>query len=149
MAFSLLKLLHILFAITAVGSNITYGVWQGLAVNSPEHEAFVLRGVKLLDDRVANPAYGLLLVTGLIMAFWHWSITTHWIVAAIVLYVVLIGVAVAFYSPALTEQARVLDRDGHDSAAYRAVSRRATVIGIGLFLPVLGILFMMVVKPAL
>src|SRR5207302_2636535 len=97
MAFSLLKLLHILFAITAVGSNITYGVWQGLAVNSPEHEAFVLRGVKLLDDRVANPAYGVLLVTGLIMAFWHWSITTHWIVAVSVMYVVLIGVWVACY----------------------------------------------------
>src|SRR5438309_1419443 len=123
MAFSLLKLLHILFAITAVGSNITYGVWQGLVVNSPEHEPFVLRGIKLLDDRVANPAYGFLLVTGLIMAFWHWSITTQWIVAAIILYVVLIGVAVAFSSPALTEQACVLDRDGHDAAACRSVSR--------------------------
>lgn len=149
MAYSLLKLLHILFAITAVGSNITYGVWQGLAGNSPEHEAFVLRGIKFLDNRVANPAYGLLLVTGLIMAFWQWSITTRWIVAAIILYVVLIVVAAAFYSPALTEQIRVLERDGHDSVAYRAASARAGVIGIGLFLPVLGILFMMVVKPAL
>ena len=149
MAYSLLKLVHILFAITAVGSNITYGVWQGLAGNSPEHEAFVLRGIKFLDNRVANPAYGLLLVTGLIMAFWHWSLTTHWIVAAIILYVVLIGVAVAFYSPALTEQIRSVERDGHNSSAYQAASRRAALIGAGLFLPVLAILFMMVVKPAL
>ena len=149
MVYSLLKLVHILFAITAVGSNITYGVWQGLAGNSPEHEAFVLRGIKFLDNRVANPAYGLLLVTGLLMALWHWSLTTRWIVAAIILYVVLIVVAAALYSPALTQQIRVLERDGHDSAAYRAASARAGVIGIGLFVPVLGILFMMVVKPAL
>jgi uncharacterized membrane protein len=149
MVFSLLKLLHILFAITAVGSNITYGVWQRLAGNSPEHEAFVLRGIKFLDNRVANPAYGLLLVTGLIMAFWHWSITTRWIVAAIILYVVLIAAAVAFYSPALSEQIQVIERDGPKSPAYQAASRRATLIGAGLFIPVLGILFMMVVKPAL
>ena len=149
MAYSLLKLVHILFAITAVGSNITYGVWQGLAARNPEYESFVLRGVKLLDSRVANPAYGLLLITGLIMAAWNWSLTTHWIVAAIILYIVLAIVGFGFYSRTLTEQIRVFDRDGRDSAAYRAVSARATVLGIGLFVPVLGIIFMMVVKPAL
>ncbi len=85
MAYSLLKLLHILFAITAVGSNITYGVWQGLAGRDPTYEPFVLRGIKVLDSRVANPAYGLLLISGLIMTAWHWSLATHWIVAAIIL----------------------------------------------------------------
>ncbi len=58
MGYSLLKLLHILFAITAVGSNITYGVWQGLVGNSPEYEAFVLRGIKFLDNRVPIPRTG-------------------------------------------------------------------------------------------
>ncbi len=68
--------------------------------------------------------------------------------AAIVLYVVLIVTAARFYSPALTEQIRALGRDGHDSPIYRAATQRGTVIGAGLFLPILGILFMMVVKPA-
>lgn len=149
MAYSLLKLLHILFAITAVGSNITYGVWKGLAGRDPAYGPFVLRGIKVLDSRVANPAYGLLLISGLIMAAWHWSLTTHWIVAAIILYIVLAVVGFGLYSRAPAQQIRVLDRDGRESAAYRAAGSRATVLGIGFFVPVLGILFMMVVKPAL
>src|SRR5207249_10824072 len=34
--YNLLKLLHILFAITAVGSNFSYGIWQALAGNDPQ-----------------------------------------------------------------------------------------------------------------
>ena len=73
MLFNIVKYFHILFVITAVGSNLTYGIWQGRAGTDPEHESFALRGVKFLDDRVANPAYLLVLVTGLTMAWWHWS----------------------------------------------------------------------------
>ena len=149
MVYSLLKLLHILFAITAVGSNITYGVWQGLVGRNPEYESFVLKGIKVLDSRVANPAYGLLLISGLIMAVWHWSLTTRWIVAAIILYIVLAIFGFGLYSRALTAQIQVLDRDRRESAAYRAASSRATVLGIALLVSVLAILFMMVVKPAL
>jgi hypothetical protein len=74
--YNLLKLLHILFAITAVGSNISYGIWQGLAGNDAERQSFVLRSVKFIDDRVANPAYPLLLASGLTLAGWHWSYAT-------------------------------------------------------------------------
>ncbi len=148
MLYSLLKMTHILFAITAVGTNITYGVWQGLGGTNPEHESFALRGVKFLDDRVANPAYLLVLASGLTMAGWHWSYT-HWIAAAIIIFVVLVPVGFGLYSPALVDQIRALEHEGRDSAAYRAASIRATALGIGLFLPILGILFMMVVKPAL
>jgi hypothetical protein len=33
--FNIVKFFHILFVITAVGSNITYGVWQARAGNDP------------------------------------------------------------------------------------------------------------------
>ena len=147
--YNLLKLLHILVAIIAVGSNISYGIWQGLAGNDLERQSFVLRSVKFIDDRVANPAYLMLLASGLIMAGWHWSYTTHWIAAAIVLYVVVILVGFAVYSPALVRQIETLERDGAESPAYRAAAVRATAVGIGIMLPVLVILFMMVVKPRL
>src|SRR5205823_12369261 len=128
--YNLLKLLHILFAITAVGSNLSYGIWQGLAGNDPQRNTFVLRSIKFIDDHVANPAYLLLLASGLTLAWWHWSYTTHWIQAAIVLYVVAILSGFALYSPALVGQIRALDREGIGSAAYRRAATRATAIGI-------------------
>src|SRR5437899_1147186 len=64
-----LEWLHILFAITAVGSNLTYAFWLARADADPEHVGFALRGVDWIDRRVANPAYGGIFVTGLLMAF--------------------------------------------------------------------------------
>ena len=147
--YNLLKLLHILFAITAVGSNLSYGIWQGLAGNDPQRNTFVLRSIKFIDDHVANPAYLLLLASGLTLAGWDWSYTTHWIQAAIVLYVIVILFGFAVYSPALVRQIETLEREGIGSAAYRGAAIRATAIGIAVMVPVLGILFMMVVKPTL
>ena len=147
--FNIVKFFHILFVITAVGSNITYGIWQGRTVNDQEHESFVLRGVKFLDDHVANPAYILVLVTGLTMAWWHWSYTIHWIQAAIVLYVIMLLFGLAVYSPALTRQIDTLERDGPQSASYRSAALRATTFGLAVMVPILAIVFLMVVKPSL
>ena len=147
--FSIVKFFHILFVITAVGSNITYGIWQGRTRNDPEHESFVLHGVKFLDDHVANPAYLLVLVTGLALAWWHYSYTIHWIQAAIVLYVVMLLFGLAVYSPALTRQIETLERDGPQSSAYRSAALRATTFGIAVMVPILTIVFLMVVKPSL
>ncbi len=149
MLFNLVKLFHILFVITAVGSNITYGFWQARTGNDPQLESFVLRSVRWIDDHVANPAYGLVLVTGLIMAAWHYSFRVRWIELAILLFVIAILVAVAAYSPSLKRQISVLERDGIASAAYRQAATRATVIGIGIMVPILIILFLMINKPAL
>lgn len=146
---NIVKFFHILFVITAVGSNLTYGVWQARAGNDPKHESFVLRGVKFLDDRVANPAYLLVLVTGLTLAWWHYSYTVHWIQTAIVLYVVMLVFGLAIYSPALTRQIETLERDGPQSAAYRSAATRATAFGIGVMVPILAILFLMVTKLSL
>ena len=69
MLYLLLKWLHVLAAIVALGANLTYGIWIAHASRHPEALSFTLRSIKLIDDRVANPAYGLLLVTGLLMVF--------------------------------------------------------------------------------
>jgi uncharacterized membrane protein len=147
--FNILKFFHILFAITALGANLTYGVWQARAALDPEYESFALRGVKFIDDHVANPAYLLVLVTGLTMALWHWSYTTHWIMAAIVLFVAMFIFALAIYSPALTRQIKALEREGPQSPQYRSANLRATIYGIGVMVPILTILFLMVTKPSL
>ncbi len=51
-----IKTLHIFFAIVAVGANITYSVWVARAAREPEHTGYALRGIKFIDDRIANPA---------------------------------------------------------------------------------------------
>ncbi len=83
----LLKWIHVLLAITAVGANITYGIWIARSTKGDaKYHAQVLRTIKFLDDRVANPCYGLLLLTGGAMVALSrsggtggWSFTTPWI----------------------------------------------------------------------
>jgi uncharacterized membrane protein len=67
MWYLLIKLLHVLAAAIAVGANVTYAIWIAAGSRDPKTLPFALRGVKLIDDRLANPAYGLLLITGVAM----------------------------------------------------------------------------------
>ena len=149
--YELLKFLHVLFAIVAVGFNASYAIWLRRASRGPEHQSFALRGVKLLDDRFANPAYALLLVTGLIMVLTTpgLDLTTFWVLVALSLYVVTVAVAAGVYTPTLRKQIEVLEADGPTSARYRALARRSTVSGVVLGVIVVAIVFLMVTKPTL
>jgi uncharacterized membrane protein len=149
MLYTALKLLHILLAITAVGFNASYAIWIGRAGRlSKEINQFALRGVQFMDQRIANPAYGLLLITGLLLVFTGpWSLTTRWIDAALGVYVIIILLGVFGYTPALRNQIKALEAEGADSAAYRSAANRQNVIGIIFIVPVLAILYLMVFKP--
>jgi len=57
MSYLLLKWLHALAAIIAAGSNFTYGIWITRASRNPDVLPVTLRSIKLIDDRVANPAW--------------------------------------------------------------------------------------------
>jgi uncharacterized membrane protein len=145
--FLLLKTIHILSAITAVGANVTYGIWSARAKREPAHLGFALQGIKFLDDRVANPAYGVLFLTGLIMAFTHYSITTRWIISGIVLFVAVALIAAIGYTPTLKRQIEALDAGGPESAAYRSADSRARTIGIILAVGLALAVVVMVFKP--
>jgi Predicted integral membrane protein (DUF2269) len=149
MAYSLVKFVHVLLAITAVGSNITYAAWNARGAMAKEHLGFALRGIKFIDDYIANPCYLLLLVTGLSLRFIGFTTWPRWMVTAIVLYIVLVVVALAGYSPALRRQITSLEAEGETSTSYLMWAGRARITGIisGVF--ALVIVFMMVVKPAL
>ncbi len=143
------KFLHILAAIVAVGSNITYGVWSVRSANDPAHLAFALKGVKFLDDRIANPAYGVLLVTGLVMVFMQWKITALWIVIALILFAAIVVLGVAVYSPLLKNQIRLVEAGQTSSPEYSRLAGLSRRFGPGLGIIVLVILVMMVFKPSL
>jgi uncharacterized membrane protein len=149
-AYVLLKWVHVLMAITALGTNITYGVWLTRAAREPQHLAFALRGVKVLDDRVANPAYGVLLLTGLAMAgVGRIPLTTPWLLTGLILFVILVVIAAAVYTPTLRRQIERLDAGGPHSHEYQMLAARSTRVGIALVIIAVAIVFVMVTKPAL
>ena len=140
--------LHIFAAIIAVGFNISYPVWIIRARRDPTHTAFALKGIKFIDDRIANPAYGVLLVTGLLMVYiGHYSLTTLWIDVALILFVALILVAALVYTPALREQVKLAEAGDTSSVAFTRLGARGQIAGMALGLIVLVILAMMVFKP--
>jgi uncharacterized membrane protein len=150
MVFLIVKYLHILAAIVAVGFNISYAVWIIRARSDPGHLPFALKGIKFLDDRIANPAYGVLLLTGLLMVFLAgYSITTFWIDAALVLFVVLVVVAVTQYTPTLRDQIKLAEAGDTTSAEFTRIAKRSQIVGQALAVIVLVILAMMVFKPHL
>ena len=149
MLFTTVKFIHILLAIIAFGFNATYALWIIRAQQHPEHLDFALRGVKILDDYFANPAYLLLLVSGLTMVFLagYNILTTFWLIAALVLWLAAILLGYGVYTPTLSRQIRVLATSGPQSAEFRTLSNRGTIVGITLAVLVLLILVMMVFKP--
>lgn len=148
--YELLKFVHVVMAIVAIGFNISYAVWLSRAAREPEHAPHVLRGLKVLDDRFANPAYVLLLLTGFGMVFEaDIPLDTFWIMASLGIYVLLIVAGLFFYSPVLKRQTELAEIGQADSPEYRALSKRNTSIGGILVLMVLTIEFMMVTKPTL
>jgi len=144
-----LKFIHIASAITAVGANITYGVWNMRLSREPAHASFALKGIKFLDDRIANPAYGVLLLTGLIMVFMQWKITDLWIVIALVAFVGIGVLAVAVFTPLLRNQVRLADAGDTSSPEFARLANRSRALGPILGVLLLVILAMMVFKPSL
>ena len=149
-AYLILKWFHVLMAITALGANITYGVWFSRAAREPQHLTFALRGIRILDNRIANPAYGLLLLTGFAMAgIGRIPFTTPWLLTSLILYVILVIIAAAGYTPTLRRQIQALDAGGPHSPEYQRLTARGTRLGILLTILAVIIVFVMVTKPAL
>ena len=143
-----LKALHIFFAIVAVGLNISYAVWQARAAREPEHMGYALRGIKFLDDRIANPAYGGLLVIGILLVLLGpWEFTQFWVLAAIGLYLVMGAVAFLLYSPTLTRLIASYESGGAATTEFAALSGRSRVVGMVLAVIVVTIILLMVLKP--
>lgn len=146
--FLVIKYAHILSAIVAVGFNISYAVWIARAQRDSAHLDFALRGVKFLDDYVANPAYILLLVSGLGMVWVSgYHLSQFWLWGALVLFGALAVMGFGFYTPTLRRQIQTLADKGAESIEYRRIASRSTALGITLGVIVAIILALMVFKP--
>jgi len=145
-----LKWIHVLAAITALGANLTYVVWIRLGERSQSNLLHTLRGIQFLDNRLANPAYGVVVVTGLLMVWVNkLSLLTSWVAIPLILVIAVTVLGIAVYSPTLRRQIKAAEAEGPASASYQAASRRAVLTGALTTLLVVAIVFVMVVKPVL
>ena len=143
-----LKAVHVLLAIVAVGLNISYGIWQARAAREPQHMGYALRGIKFLDDRVANPSYvGLLIVGILLVLIGPYDFDDAWVAVAIGLYLLMGAIALLLYSPTLRQQIAAYETAGPESAEFAALGRRGRILGAVLGVVVITIIVLMVVKP--
>lgn len=149
MLYPILKIIHILCAVAAVGSNITYTVWFLRGARETEHLDYTLRGIKALDDWVSNPAYAGLGLTGVLLVLsggLAWSLPWVWMAIALLALTTVLGLGV--YSPLLKRQIAALRDGGPDSALYRALSLRGARLGGVFGLINLSVFVLMVFKPS-
>jgi uncharacterized membrane protein len=145
--FIALKVIHVLSAITAVGANVTYAFWLRRAGTDRDRLVYSIEGVRRMDRVIANPAYVLLLVTGVLMVVTGaYSFGTGWIAAAISLYVLTAVVGITLFAPAIRRQQAEAERDP-SSAAYAAAASRSNLFGILTVIIVVVIVYLMVAKP--
>lgn len=145
--FLLLKLVHVTAAIVAVGSNLTYAYWLRRAGTDRGRLVDAIHGIRGLDRRIANPAYLIVLLSGLAMAtIGPFTFDATWLRAALGLYVVVVVLGVTMFAPAIRMQLAEAERDP-TSGAYRRAARRSKILGLAVTAIVLAILVLMVTKP--
>jgi uncharacterized membrane protein len=145
-AYVLVKFVHVLVAIVALGTSAGLGIVLEFYGSHPTHGSFVLRAIERIVTWVVIPGYVLMLATGLWMASQAWTFEVKWIQAALVLWA--FGLAMLGASLlSLEMQRELLDEQGVASAPYRRAALLARGFGAGGGLVVVAILFLMVAKP--
>jgi uncharacterized membrane protein len=76
------------------------------------------------------------------------DLTQFWLATALVLYVAAVLLGLLAYTPTLRAQIRVVDAEGPQSAEFRRLSARGSLLGAVLAIDVVAIVFLMVAKPA-
>jgi uncharacterized membrane protein len=142
-----LKFVHVLSAIVAVGANVTYAFWLSMAGRDQGKLVFAIEGVRRLDRTLANPAYILLLLSGLGMVFTGaFAFGALWLDLGLLLYVAVAIVGMAVFAPAVRRQLAAAQADP-SSIAYEAAARRTRLLGWVTLAITVAIVFLMVVKP--
>ena len=143
---TVLLFLHVLSAIIAVGTNVSYLIWLRRAVLVPESREFTLTTVRILETRLAIPAYVIALATGvgLVLAM-SYPFNTPWIELSILLWVAIMAIA-GFHARVIKRQLAIADTD---SEAYEAGHARSRVLMALMALCAVGTLYLMVAKPDL
>jgi len=144
-----LRFVHILSVIVALGANLTYLFWMGRARSDPTQLVFVIESIRRLDRGVSNPSYILAAIAGIgIVLTGPYGFETPWIVTSIALYVLVAVLGITVYAPAMRTQLD-LARRAPASSAYASAARRSRALFFFVTALVLTIVALMVLKPPL
>jgi uncharacterized membrane protein len=151
MLYPIVKWIHILCAIVALGANLTYFPWFIRVSKNREALVFTLSTIRILDNWIANPAYVLSYITGEVMmrigGYIHYS--TPWMTVSLILYATISVLGIFVYAPMLKKQQKLAETVGPGDINYQRVSRNGIILGIIIVILTVGITFLMVNKPQL
>jgi uncharacterized membrane protein len=142
------KFMHILVAIIAVGSSAGSSLWLRLAIRSPSHLPFALRSAKRLDEVVTRPGLIVMALTGLWMAASRWSLSLFWVRTALILVVIVLVFLYAVVGPVLARLIRVTDIEGLATPAWKRSDRLFEGFGGAAGIILVVIIWLMVSKPS-
>jgi len=142
------KFVHVLVAIVAVGSSAGSSLWLRLAMRSPAHLPFALRTAKFLDEFLTRPGLIVLLITGLWMAASRWTLALLWIRAALVLVVVVLLVLYVVVGPLMRRLIDVAKSEGLAARNWTSLERLFELGGGASGLIIVVVVWLMVTKPS-
>lgn len=143
----LLKFLHVVPVIVAVGAGLTYALWLRAAGHDRDRLVFAIETIRRLERRVVNPAYILILITGVAMVLLgHFSFQTGWIAVSIALYIGIAVFGITVVAPATRRQLAEAERDPTSPAYADAAVRSMRALAVAT-VTTLTIVFLMVTKP--
>jgi len=146
--YTLLVFIHIFATMVAVGLNASYVIWILRGSKETASLSFALRGVKFMDDYVANPCYLAGGVTGVLMILMGKAVAPFlWV--AIGLYVLAMVIAYGVYTPLLSRQIQMLAAKGAGDAEYQRLAQRSNQIGALMGVLVVVILLLKIFEPPL
>ena len=150
MLYTILKFIHILAAVSAIGGSTSYSIWLAQARMKPETLLFALRSILIIDTRIGLGSYVLLLITGIGAAqVGGISLGTPWISLSFALLLIALLLGRLVQAPAARTLIALIEAGKFGAPEHIALSKRMRGMGMFLSLFSLAIFYLMVFKPVL
>jgi hypothetical protein len=144
---------HVSAVVVGFGATFAEALLFPVAMKAGvRHLPFVHEMQLAINQRLANPALGLIILTGIYQTIdGDWGFGSFWISATFAIAIVLGGMNGAYFVPTdrrlAAQVATDLERTGAPSDEYLREARREGIIGAVAGLLVIAAVFLMVTKP--
>jgi Predicted integral membrane protein (DUF2269) len=144
---------HVSAVVVGFGATFAEALLFPVAMKAGvRHLPFVHEMQLAINQRLANPALGLIILTGIFQTIdGDWGFGSFWISATFAIAIVLGGMNGAYFVPTDRRLAPMVARDLEESGApsddYLREARREGMIGAVAGLLVIAAIFLMVTKP--
>lgn len=150
--YELLKLIHVLAAITWVGTSIEQQLVGARAMSSKERGrlAHFVDEADWVGVRIMTPAAIVVVIAGILMVIESgWNFTDTWILIGIGLFVLTSLNGMVFLTPQTRKLKPLIAERGEDDAGVQALVKRVTLASRVDLLILIAIVADMVIKPGL